>query len=446
MYKINLLPLDIKNKQYLEKELFEEVSINEILFYEDIIYRDENYDIIAGDMIIIGKVNNFGEIPANYEVRQDGEEVDFLYEITLPIFSFQENNKFMNFSYILENSNLNDIEKYFDTTNNLIIAYNSIKKTFHCTIAEKEEILEYNNGIYQKYLLIDEDNFDSKKFQDLLDEHCIMTNILNRCAEIIQKTEEKCDNFEEKESCLSCVQNSFRTLNNDDYDCLKKLAHYTIYYGPIYVSEIYHFLRESQIIESNFLELDKPINVISLGCGFAPDNIALHKHNKDKWLDLEFNYKGYDIEPLWGKISSAVMQNVPEIKNIVEDEFDCSKVDIIFMNKVFSTLKNNGFHNDFLSNFKSQLVDFPTGSLIVYNDINHYNEGRDIFKKFMYQNSFRVVSKYFFNNSAYNDNYTILKSSENVCEIPDGLPCESKMTPAQLVFIVYQKVEKTDDN
>lgn len=440
MFKIKLIPLSIENKEYLKNEFHEEVNINEILCYENTLYRDENDDVIVGDTIAIGKVNEFGEIPEDYEVEQD-KEVYFSYAITLPIFSLQEKQKFIDFSYILDNSTLDDIEEYFETTDNLFLVYHSIKKTFRCTIAKKRKILQYKNGMFKKYLLIDKNNFDSRKFLELIDKNCIMTTILNRCTEIIEESEEKCDDFEEIENCLSCVQNNFRISNNDTYDCLEKLAYYTIYYGPMYVSEIYHFLRESQIIENNFLELDRPINIISLGCGFGPDNIAMHKHCKDKWLDLEYNYKGYDIEPLWGEISSAVMQNVPEVKNIAEDDFDYSEVDIIFMNKVFSTLKNNGFHNDFLSNFETQLDDFPIGSLIVYNDINHQNEGRDIFQKFAQQNSFRVIDKYFFNNSAYNDNYTILKLSENVCEIPNGLPCESKMSPAQLVFIVYQKVE-----
>lgn len=440
MFKINLIPLSIKNKQSLKDEFFEEVDINEILCYKNIVYRNENNDVIAEDTIAIGKVNEFGETPDDYEEKQD-EEVYFSYAITLPIFSLQDKQKFIECSDIIKNSELEDIEEYFDTTDNLLIAYNSVKKTFHCTIAEKREVLEYKNGIFEKHLLIDENNFDRERFQELLNGSCIMTNILNRCAEIIEKSEEKCDDFEEKQSCLSCVKESFRTLENDDYNCLEKLAHYTIYYGPMYVSEIYHFLRESQIIENNFLELDRPINVISLGCGFGPDNVALHKHRKDKCLDVEIYYKGYDIEPLWGNISSAVMHNVPEVKNIVEDDFDCSEADIIFMNKVFSTLKNNSFHTDFLNNFESQLDDFPIGSLIVYNDINHVNEGRDIFKNFMQRNSFEIIGKYFFDNSGYNDNYTVLQSSENVCETPHGLPCESKTIPAQLVFIVYQKVE-----
>ena len=285
------------------------------------------------------------------------------------------------------------------------------------------------------------DNISEDAFKELLEEKCIMTNVLNKCSEIIQENKDKYDNYEEKKICLDCVKGNFRSYNRDTYDCVEKLAHYTIFYGPIYVSEIYHFLRESQILENNFLEFDKSINVMSLGCGFGPDKIALEKYRKDKWLDIEFYYTGYDIEPLWLEISSPLMTGVPEIKNIIKDNFDCSETNIIFLNKVFSTLKNNDLHEDFLDNFKNQLDYLPIGSLIVYNDINHFNEGRDIFKRFALDNSFEIIGKYFFNNSSYNDNYTIIESTQNICNIPDNLPCESKTDPAQLVFIVYKKKE-----
>jgi hypothetical protein len=439
MFEINLIPLSSVNKKNLEDLFYEEVNINEILCYENIVYRNENNDPIAKDTVEIGKVNEFGETPEDYEEKQE-EEVYFSYAITLPIFSLQEKQKFIDFSYILDNSTLDDIEEYFGTTDNLLLVYHSIKKTFRCTIAEKEKVEEYKDGILKKHLLIDENNFDRERFQELLNGGCIMTNVLNRCIELINETEERHDSYAENKMCLACLTDSFKGSKNDTYSCLEKLAYYAIYYGPMYVSEIYHFLKESQIIENNFLGLKRPINIMSLGCGFGPDNIALHKHCKDKWLDVEYNYKGYDIEPLWGEISSAVMQNVPELKNIVEDEFDCRETDIIFMNKVFSTLKNNGLHEDFLSNFRDQLDDFPIGSLIIYNDINHYDT-RDKFEKFMLQNSFKCNQKYYAYNS-YGDDWIKLENTNNIIDVPEGLPISPRSDSVDLVFYVYEKIEE----
>lgn len=78
MHKINLVPLSIENKQHLKDEFYEEVNINEILCYENIIYRDGNNDVISEDTIAISKVSEFGKIPESYEERQD-EEVYFSY-------------------------------------------------------------------------------------------------------------------------------------------------------------------------------------------------------------------------------------------------------------------------------------------------------------------------------------------------------------------------------
>lgn len=438
--KIELIPLTTECKQYLNETFYEEVTINEILCYKNILYKDSNNDVIAEDTIPIAKVNKFGDIPKDYEEKQE-EEVYFSYAITLPIFSsLQEMHKFIECSNIIENSTLDDIEEYFNTTDNLLILYNYIKKTFHFTISKKSEILEYQNGIFGRYLLIDENNFNKERLRELMTENCMMTNLLDRCIQIIHESNQKCNDYEERGNCISCVTNSFNGLNNDNYNCLEKLAYYTIYFGPMYVSEIYHFLRESQIIEKKFLQLDRPINIISLGCGFGPDYIALLKYCKDKWLDVEINYKGYDIEPLWGNISSAIIHNIPELKNIVEDDFDCSETDIIFMNKVFSTLKNNKLHNDFLSNFKDQLEFLPNGSLVVYNDINYF-ETRDKFEKFMLQNAFQCKQKYYAYKS-YGENWIKLENDNNIIKLPDNLPVSPRTNSVDLVFFIYEKMKE----
>ena len=355
MTRVNLIPLSEEVKSNIKETLCEDINIGEIICYKNIIYRDHSHTIIMVDSIPLDKVSGFDEIPMDYEENED-DEVFFSYEMAIPIFSSiqSENVKnFINFSSILDNISIEELEECFFNTYNLILIYDYNNKTFFCTIGIKENIEAFQNGILKKFLIIDENNFDTKLFKELLEEKCIMTNVLNKCSEIIQENKDKYDNYEEKKICLDCVKGNFRSYNRDTYDCVEKLAHYTIFYGPIYVSEIYHFLRESQILENNFLEFDKSINVMSLGCGFGPDKIALEKYRKDKWLDIEFYYTGYDIEPLWLEISSPLMTGVPEIKNIIKDNFDCSETNIIFLNKVFSTLKNNDLHEDFLDNFKN---------------------------------------------------------------------------------------------
>ena len=70
--------------------------------------------------------------------------------------------------------------------------------------------------------------------------------ILKRCIEIIEK-EDNCDEFEAKVSCRQCVTSSFYSKNSDTYACLKTLATYTIHFGTMYASEIYHFLEQSKL-------------------------------------------------------------------------------------------------------------------------------------------------------------------------------------------------------
>jgi len=162
-------------------------------------------------------------------------------------------------------------------------------------------------------------------------------DILNRCRDIeaqLQATHngELCgDIIINTHNCMmDCVQCSFYANAQDIYDCLIKLALYTINYGPIYASEIYHFLETSQLLENNFLGLNRPIEVMSLGCGFGPDDIALSKYRDSHRLNIDFNYLGYDIEPRWNDITGT--NALPIIHNVLSG-FTCEGVDILFQHK-----------------------------------------------------------------------------------------------------------------
>ncbi len=86
-----------------------------------------------------------------------------------------------------------------------------------------------------------------------------MLEILNRCNYLynnLKDCEDKAINTNKNDDCFKCMSNSFYYQNNDTYDCLKKLCAYTINYGPIYVSEIYHFLAKSKLLEKiKFLKI-----------------------------------------------------------------------------------------------------------------------------------------------------------------------------------------------
>jgi len=273
-----------------------------------------------------------------------------------------------------------------------------------------------------------------------------MINILNHSDQIQQNLQTQgqvCTQYVDSAGCFSCLRSNFQTQGADTYNCLIKLALYTINYGPIYVSEIYHFLEQSQLLENNFTGIVQSINVMSLGCGFGPDDIALNKYRNDKQLDINFNYHGYDIEPFWNYITNT---GALPISHDILAGFDCTSVNILFINKLFSTLKNNSLDSQFLTIFQIALQSLPVGSFVIFNDINNINMGRDDFNTFAVSNSLQVVGKYFFNvqgtngSPAYNSNYTAISSTHNICQIPQNFTHTPKPQVNQTVFFLYQKV------
>lgn len=275
-----------------------------------------------------------------------------------------------------------------------------------------------------------------------------MTDFLSRCDHLIATNTQTyvCNATPQQTinqvNCFSCVRDSFRSAGRDTYNCLIKLCHYSINYGPIYTSEIYHFLEESHFLEVYFLNLTRPINVLSLGSGFGPDYIALNKYRNDKQLHMNFNYLGWDKEPLWNQITNT---NVPATHDILNG-FQCPNADIIFINKLFSTLKNHNLDTQFLSVFAQSLQTLPIGSFVVFNDVNSMYMGRDNFDTFAQQNSLQAIGKYFFDvqgtngNSAYNGGYTAIQSTHNIFQTPANFQHTPKPYANQTVFFLYRKV------
>ncbi len=297
-----------------------------------------------------------------------------------------------------------------------------------------------------------------------------MIEILNRCNYLYNNLidcEDKDSHEYKSGNCLSCTKNNFRSMDNDSYDCLKKLCTYTMFYGPLYVNEIYNFL-----VQSNFLKLyieeqrniikSNPwnefnnltpnnltpnnltpnnlipihLNVMSLGCGFGPDDIALNKY-RDNHLDfnVNFNYYGYDKEPLWNFITNS---NALPITHDILNGINLQNIHILFINKLFSTLKNLRLNNNFFNTFGIALQNLPSGSFVIFNDINNFNEGRDQFDAFVIENDLNVIGRYYFDG--YTGTYTKLEMNDIVAElIPDPAIIPKNQINSTIIFL-YQKV------
>ena len=244
-----------------------------------------------------------------------------------------------------------------------------------------------------------------------------MQNLLNRCNDIYGQSE-CCHNDPERTCyCIDCLQQGFYG-NQDMYSCLKKLCSYTMNYGPCYASEIYNFLQTDRLLENNYL--NQEVKILSLGCGFCPDWFGFDKYIRNNTLPVMFEYEGRDIEPLWGHLRVGV-HNANIVCESVLNGFTLAEFDIIIINKLFSTLKANNMHNQFLDILTTEIqTSMKIGAHLIFNDANHIDKGRDVFDNAVSQ-YFDIKRKYKFNlDNAYGWSYRNIDLTNNVFEYPEG--------------------------
>lgn len=208
-------------------------------------------------------------------------------------------------------------------------------------------------------------------------------------------------------------------------------------YGPAYASEIYHYFSKSQILENNFN--GKILNIISLGCGFSPDLIALKKYIIDRNLSMKLNYLGLDNAPLWSKLRINHTCAKYSTCDLLSG-FNLSGYDIVFINKLYSTMKENKKDTQFLSILVHQIqTALPTNSFLVFNDVNHYVKGIDQFDSAV-KIFFKTKNYYYFPvGNAYSGNYSPIDQTRNVFRIPRGITVSPKPDVTKAVIFEYRK-------
>ena len=177
----------------------------------------------------------------------------------------------------------------------------------------------------------------------------------------------------------------------------------------------------------------KDIKVLSLGCGFMPDLIAIDKYKNDMWLkDVEIGYQGYDIEALWKEI--VLCPQYFEIKDVVNDSFDCTDVDIVFINKLFSSLNSDLEKTLFLENFISATNNLPANSLIIFNDRSEFAL-IDKFRKAIPENLFDLIGKYYIESSCCSRETDFVEISFDYVATNNN----EKETKNKTTFLVFKK-------
>ncbi|KFF65370.1 hypothetical protein SOV92_02860 [Pectobacterium brasiliense] len=221
---------------------------------------------------------------------------------------------------------------------------------------------------------------------------------------------------------------------NDSYNCQKKMDTYVIKYGPSYISEIYHYLEVSQIL-TRFR--NSPLNIISLGCGFAPDYYAISKYNQDNQLNIQINYTGLDLSTFWNTARPNV-QNCTFRQTNLTESFSLKDAHIVFICKSFSTMYKNGMHAQFLQNLTSAInQDMSPGSILVFIDVNHIGLGRDVFDDNI-SSAISPINKYHFKGYSELD-WIIINNNNVIYNINQGLFVESIPNTNDTIIFEYRK-------
>lgn len=198
-------------------------------------------------------------------------------------------------------------------------------------------------------------------------------------------------------SCYNCLY-QVHYFNGDKskkslYDCPKMLYHYVCQYTLRYASEIFYAFKE----ESQFLSTFDDINMMSIGCGGCPDLMAMEQFLYDYGMPVKITYKGYDINPSWLQVHNRVQRycdnNDIECRIKREDaisyfsKFYSPNTNVIVVSYLLSYLYNTPQKREILT-FFDRLIDNVIlrnndKKLIIFNDVNSCNRGRDFFGDFV---------------------------------------------------------------
>ncbi|WP_303839189.1 hypothetical protein [Selenomonas ruminantium] len=201
------------------------------------------------------------------------------------------------------------------------------------------------------------------------------------------------------------------------YDCTKMLYHYVCQYSYLYTTEMlcaFYYKRE---LISSFSEC----NILSIGCGACADLMALEYILSNKNIPLR--YYGVDINGLWMDIHNDIKNYCQKHQvcfNVYySDAFDffrqysVSGMNIIVISYFISYLYNTGQIDkidvlvDCLVNNVIKHKKKYSPVLLVINDVNSCNRGRDHFESFkdsIKRNGLHVKSEYrYFNTDRLNE-------------------------------------------
>ena len=191
-------------------------------------------------------------------------------------------------------------------------------------------------------------------------------------------------------NCLRQVHFGPNPSERVDYDCEKLIYKYVIDFTERYKRNMQSFLSH---IDMNAYPR---FNILSIGCGAAPDLMAF----EESFPQHPLFYRGFDRNPKWYDIHTFIEGyaknngisayfNRSDIFNIFLDtSYDWHNYNVIVVQYLISHLYNTGqshrireLYDGFVKIVSQGLSHYPF--LIVINDIDSYNKGRNLFHIFL---------------------------------------------------------------
>lgn len=210
--------------------------------------------------------------------------------------------------------------------------------------------------------------------------------------------------------CIDCL-NDILTNDNSitsrlrEYSCENITYSYVLRYLNRYASEIYHLFEKAQFTKRQV------VNIISLGCGPATELVGFesiyHKMNPTGII----NFFGFDTNAIWsscqnqlGRIYNSYNVNCTFFNQVLlPDNQFLKNTDLLILNYVVSHIHKHVNTSDksirekavesFLNTIISPIFDnMPSGSILLINDTNSYNLGRNQIEKWTRSQSQKAIS------------------------------------------------------
>lgn len=192
------------------------------------------------------------------------------------------------------------------------------------------------------------------------------------------------------EHCKECLDDIHfhEHQYRDEYDCERLLDYYVCRYSYKYCSEMIYALRQIDLSQYPYF------HILSLGCGGAPDLMAFEYMGYQQ----KISYYGVDKNRYWKKIHDFIEENFDGGRtkfaqdiNVLTyfDENKIKRCNVIVIQYLisffFDSVGSAGLRSWFSQLAESIVSNKPQNSplLIIINDVDSVNTGRDAFPLFV---------------------------------------------------------------